>query len=123
MTAALGRAIDRKEWIVVTAWSPHWMFAEWDLRYLKDPKRALGGQERVHALVRKGFYQDFPSEVTEMLTRMYLPLAELEQAMLEATRSSVREAVDSYLREHPARVAYWISGRTSVVETSSATDH
>ena len=52
MTAALGRAVREREWIVVTAWSPHWMFAEWELRYLKDPKQALGGPERVHALAR-----------------------------------------------------------------------
>lgn len=110
MTAALERAVHRKEWIVVTAWNPHWMFAKWKLRYLKDPKRALGGRERVHVLVRKGFYQDFPAEVTEMLSRMYLPISELEEALLNASRTSVREAVDTYIREHPARVDYWVSG-------------
>src|SRR5699024_10134477 len=30
MTAALGRAIDKKQWIVVTGWTPHWMFGRWD---------------------------------------------------------------------------------------------
>jgi glycine betaine/proline transport system substrate-binding protein len=38
MTAALERAIRRDDWIVVTAWSPHWMFGAYDLRYLDDPK-------------------------------------------------------------------------------------
>ena len=50
MTAALRRAARRDEWIVVTGWSPHWMFAKWKLRYLEDPKGVLGGLERVHAL-------------------------------------------------------------------------
>src|SRR5690606_21078107 len=45
MTAALQKAIQNKEWIVVTGWSPHWMFAKWDLRYLKDPKKSLGEGE------------------------------------------------------------------------------
>lgn len=111
MTAALARAIRQKRWIVVTAWNPHWMFAQWDLRYLKDPKKVLGGKERIHALVRRGFYQDYPSEVTEMLARMYLPIEELEQTLLYARRASVDEAVDWYLREHSARVAYWVSGK------------
>ena len=26
MTALLKKAIDKKEWIVVTGWTPHWMF-------------------------------------------------------------------------------------------------
>ena len=55
MLAALERAMKRNEWIVVTSWSPHWMFANWKLRYLEDPKGALGGLESVNALVRKGF--------------------------------------------------------------------
>ncbi|MFW5920287.1 MAG: glycine betaine ABC transporter substrate-binding protein [Polyangiales bacterium] len=110
MTAALDRAIRRERWIVVTAWSPHWMFAEHDLRYLDDPQGVLGGRERVHAIVRHGFYEDYPPDVTEMLTRMYLPLDELEQALLHATRTSVDQAVDRYLEEHPARVDYWVTG-------------
>lgn len=110
MTAALARAIERNEWIVVTAWNPHWMFARWKLRYLDDPKRALGGRERVHVLVRKGFYQDFPPEISEFLARMFLPIDELEAAMLTATEQSVDVAVDEYLQQHADRVDYWVTG-------------
>jgi glycine betaine/proline transport system substrate-binding protein len=113
MTAALARAIERNEWIVVTAWSPHWMFARWDLRYLDDPKRVFGGRERVHVLVREGFYQDFPPEVTEFLARMYLPINEIEAALLIATEDSVDAAVDDYLQQHPDRIEYWVTGRLS----------
>jgi glycine betaine/proline transport system substrate-binding protein len=110
MTAALARAIGRNEWIVVTAWSPHWMWARWDLRYLDDPKGALGGRERIHVLVRHGFYQDFPPEVTEFLARMFLPIDELEAALLTATDESVDVAVDDYLEQHPDRIDYWVTG-------------
>lgn len=109
MTAALDRAIRRGEWIVVTAWNPHWMFARWDLRYLEDPRGVLGGRERIHALVRRGLYQDRP-EVIEVLTRMYLPLEELEAALLHATREGVPAAVDRYMAEHPERIRYWVTG-------------
>jgi glycine betaine/proline transport system substrate-binding protein len=111
MTAALSRAIKRKQWIVVTAWSPHWMFARWDLRYLEDPKRALGGRERIHALVRKNFYQDFPVEVSEFLSRMYIPLDELEAIMARANDSSYDKAVQEYIKQNPATVDYWVSGK------------
>lgn len=110
MTATLARAIRREQWIVVTAWNPHWMFAKWELRYLEDPRGMLGGNERVHALVRHDFYQDYPDEVTEMLARMYLPLEEIEAALLDATRTSVDEAVDRYMKEHPRRIRYWVTG-------------
>src|SRR5687767_15798899 len=33
MLAGLERAMKRNEWIVVTGWSPHWMFAKYKLRY------------------------------------------------------------------------------------------
>jgi glycine betaine/proline transport system substrate-binding protein len=110
MTAALGRAVQRREWIVVTAWNPHWMFAEWQLRYLEDPQGVLGGRERIHALARQGFYQDFPSEVTEFFARMLIPLEDLEAAMLDASDTSVDEAVGRYLARHPRQVRYWVSG-------------
>ena len=110
MTAALSRAIRRDEWIVVTGWSPHWKFAKWDLRYIDDPKGVLGGRERIHALARKGFYQDVPYEVFEFFTRMFIPLSELEAVMLEATESDYESAVDNYIKNHPKRVNYWVTG-------------
>jgi glycine betaine/proline transport system substrate-binding protein len=110
MTAALSRAIKRKQWIVVTAWNPHWMFSRWRLRYLDDPKKTLGGRERVHVLVRNGFYEEFPIEVTEFLSRMFIPMAELEQLMGEAEKTSYEKAAQHYIEKHPERVDYWVTG-------------
>lgn len=110
MLAALERAVKRDEWIVVTSWSPHWMFANWKLRYLDDPKGALGGLESVNALVRKGFYQDFP-EVFEFLNRMVIPIGDLETMMFEAKQTSYEAAVDKYIADNKARIDYWVSGK------------
>lgn len=110
MTAALDRAIKRDEWIVVTGWRPHWMFGKYDLRYLEDPKGTLGAAERVHAVARKGFYQE-NTEAAMMLARYWLPLEELETAMAEAQDTSYEEAVDNYIQNHPNRVEYWVSGK------------
>jgi glycine betaine/proline transport system substrate-binding protein len=60
MTAALDNAIKNQEWVVVTAWSPHWMFGKWELKYLEDPKGVLGGEEQIEAIVRKGLKKDMP---------------------------------------------------------------
>ncbi|MGQ9364924.1 glycine betaine ABC transporter substrate-binding protein [Azospirillum sp. ST 5-10] len=110
MLAALERAVKRDEWIVVTTWSPHWMFANWKLRYLDDPKATLGGLESVNALVRKGFYQDHP-EVFEFLNRMVMPIGDLEAMMYEAKQTSYEQAVDTYIKNNAARIDYWVTGK------------
>jgi glycine betaine/proline transport system substrate-binding protein len=110
MTAALDRAIQREEGIVVTGWSPHWMFGAYDLRYLEDPEGVLGGPERVVALARQGFYQE-NVDAASFFARMYIPLDELESAMFDANQSSYDEAVTNYIEENPERIQYWVSGQ------------
>ena len=113
MTARLERAIDNEEWIVVTGWSPHWKFGKWDLRYLEDPKGALGSWERIHAVARRGFYQD-NIEAATMLARMYIPIEQLQTYMFEATRhdeNGYEKAVTRYIEENEDRVEYWVTGR------------
>jgi glycine betaine/proline transport system substrate-binding protein len=109
MTAALERAVRRDEWIVVTGWSPHWMFGKYDLRYLEDPKGVLGKAERVHAYARNGFYQDH-IKAASFLSRMQIPVGQLEAAMFKAQETSYEEAVDAYIAENPKRVKYWVTG-------------
>ena len=60
MTAALKDAYDRKQNIVVTTWTPHWMFARWDLKYLADPKNVFGGEETVNTVARTGLRRTCP---------------------------------------------------------------
>jgi glycine betaine/proline transport system substrate-binding protein len=110
MLSGVERAERRKDWIVATAWSPHWMFAKSQLRYLDDPKGSLGGLESVNKLVRKGFYQEQP-EAYEFLNRMVLPLADVEAIMFEAQGSSYEQAVDNYIKKNPERIDYWVTGR------------
>jgi len=86
MTAALADAIRHKEWIVVTGWTPHWMFGRWHLKYLADPKGALGGEETINAIVRKGLEKDRP-EVYAFLSRYKLPLDTL-QALMAANKKN-----------------------------------
>lgn len=109
MVAALDRAIRREEPIVVTGWSPHWIFGKYDLRYIDDPENALGGIERIYAVSRQGFQQDFP-QVAEFLIRMHIPLDELEAAMFDAQETSYEAAIEKYISEHPERVEYWLTG-------------
>jgi len=110
MTAALERAVNRDEWIVVTGWSPHWKFGAYDLRYLEDPRGVLGSYERVHALARQGFYQENP-EAALFLSRMHLDIDELQAAMFRAQETSYDEAVDAFIAENPKLIDYWVTGK------------
>lgn len=58
MSQELQKAYDNKEPIVVTGWTPHWMFAKMDLKYLDDPKNVYGSAEQIHTIVRKGLKED-----------------------------------------------------------------
>ena len=109
MTSALERAIRRDEWIVVTGWSPHWKFGAYDLRYLEDPEGALGSFERIHALAREGFAEDY-HDVAMMISRMYIDLETLEDAMFFAQENSYDDAVERFINDHPQYVNYWVSG-------------
>ncbi|ASK20398.1 MULTISPECIES: glycine betaine ABC transporter substrate-binding protein [unclassified Halomonas] len=60
MTAALSSAINNEEDVVVTGWTPHWMFARFDLKYLEDPENVYGGAEQIHTVVRQGLKDDMP---------------------------------------------------------------
>jgi glycine betaine/proline transport system substrate-binding protein len=109
MVSALDRAIQRKQWIVVTTWSPHWMFSQYKLRYLEDPKQTLGGAESIHALARKGFSADFP-KAAAFVRNMKMPLPDLEAVMLKARDSNAAKEAAVYLSTHGEVVNGWLAG-------------
>ncbi|WP_423821542.1 glycine betaine ABC transporter substrate-binding protein [Salinisphaera sp. SPP-AMP-43] len=106
MTAALARAEKKHDWIVVTSWTPHWMFGKWNLRFLKDPKGTLGSAQHIDAVVRKGFSDDYP-EVASMLSNMHIPLEELQAAMYNARQTSYKKAINQYIKKHPDEIDSW----------------
>ncbi len=64
MTATLADEIKNNNWVVVTGWTPHWMFSRWELKYLKDPKGIYGGEETINTIVRKGLKAEMPEVYT-----------------------------------------------------------
>ena len=109
MVSALDRAIQRKQWIAVTTWSPHWMFSQYRLRFLEDPKQVLGGSESIHALARKGFSSEFP-KAAAFVRNMEIPLSELEAVMLKARGSSAATEAAAYVASHGDTVNRWLAG-------------
>ncbi|WP_035042530.1 glycine betaine ABC transporter substrate-binding protein [Desulfovibrio sp. X2] len=110
MTASLGDAIKHHKWIVVTAWSPHWMFGRWHLKYLKDPKGVLGKAEHIDTIVRKGLSKDMP-EVYAFLKRFHWPsLADFQTVMAwnQEPGADPYANAKKYMDEHPDVVKEWL---------------
>jgi glycine betaine/proline transport system substrate-binding protein len=109
MTAVLDKAIRERRWVMVTSWTPHWMFARYKLRFLEDPQLVFGGVEWIHALGRQGLDRDH-SDLAAFLSRFQIPDRELSDLLLMANERSAAEAVEDYLDRHPARIRYWTTG-------------
>ena len=109
MTAALGDAVKRKEWIVVTGWTPHWKFGRWQLKYLHDPKNVFGGEETIHAIAKKGLQQEKPA-LYAFLTRYKLPMADL-QALMAANKDNGKPYANAkkFIADHPKLVEGWLA--------------
>lgn len=109
MVGALKDAIDRKKPIVVTAWTPHWMWAAYKLKYLDDPKKALGGEESVNTVARKGLKQDMP-EVYAILSKFKLTLPEEQTVMLENQKSGTdpTKTAAAWVDQHQDQVKSWL---------------
>jgi glycine betaine/proline transport system substrate-binding protein len=63
MVASLEKSIRDKEWIVVTGWKPHFMWAQNDLKYLDDPK-GVYPKDACTIISRRGFEKDQPRAAT-----------------------------------------------------------
>lgn len=113
MAATLGNAIRSQEWIVVTGWTPHWMFRRWDLKYLEDPKNVYGSGEAVHTVVRQGLKEDMP-EVYAFLDAFEWTTKDIEQLMdwNRQDNADPYENARRWVNEHPDMVESWLSENT-----------
>src|SRR3954471_10127855 len=103
--SGLARAYRDHAPIVVTLWSPHWAFAQYDLKYLDDAENDFGGGDDNHFMSRAGFGQDFP-EVLGWLNAWTMSDGELGSLMLTIERAGNAEAgARQWLAEKPAPAA------------------
>ena len=106
MLAELKRAYAQKDPIVVTLWSPHWAYNDYDLKKLKDPKGAWGAGDGIHTVARKGFADDDPV-VGQWLRNFKLDekqLTGLEAEINKAGKGRQQDAVRTWLKRNPGLV-------------------
>lgn len=110
MVTALGRAIKDKKDIIITGWTPHWMFATYKLKYLEDPKGVFGKEEHISTIVRKGLKKDMP-DVYTVLDNFNWTVDDINAVMLDISKGmKPEEAAQKWVKAHPDKVAEWTKG-------------
>ncbi|MED4350796.1 glycine betaine ABC transporter substrate-binding protein [Schinkia azotoformans] len=114
MTAALKKAYDKEEPIIITGWTPHWKFVKFDLKYLEDPKGVYGEEENIHTITRNGLVEDHPNAV-KVLDQFHWTADDMSTVMVmieEGTKEE--EAAAKWVEENAEKVAEWTAGAEKV---------
>ncbi|GBD64935.1 glycine betaine ABC transporter glycine betaine-binding protein [Tetragenococcus halophilus subsp. flandriensis] len=107
MTSQLGSAIQNEDPIVITGWSPHWMFERYDLKYLDDPEGTMGGAESIHTMVREGLEDDMP-EVYSILDNFEWTEEDINTVMLDIEDGEDPEdAARDWIEDNQDKVDEW----------------
>lgn len=114
MTAALKKAYDKQEPIIVTAWDPHWIFSKFDLKYLDDPKGVYGEEESIHTIARLGLAKDHPSAY-KILDQFQWTLDDVGKVMVDIIDGKdPDDAAKAWVEENSDLAAKWTEGAEKV---------
>jgi len=119
MLSALDDAIENEEPIMITAWSPHYMFARWDIKYLDDPKGIFGDEIHAATLVREDLQDEMPTAYT-LMERFNWDISDVDEALLKAEEEQLEMDVvaQQWLDENEETVAEWTEGVKAVDGTA-----
>ena len=110
MTAALKKAYDKEEPIIITGWTPHWKFAEFDLKYLEDPKGTYGGEEQIRTIGRLGLADDLP-EAHQILSQFNWSEEDMGTVMVAIQEGEKEDvAAQNWIDANEEKVAEWTAG-------------
>lgn len=108
MTQQLEKAYANKGPIVVTGWTPHWMFAKMELKYLEDPKNVYGGDEQIHTIARQGLKEDQP-EAFAFLDRFNWNPEDMAAVMVQIQEGQTPEAAaKAWVEQNADKIEAWI---------------
>ncbi|MFC4336398.1 glycine betaine ABC transporter substrate-binding protein [Salininema proteolyticum] len=102
MLTSLERAVERREPVAVTLWTPHWAYEEFGLRSLTDPHNIFDTIETIHVFTRQGLESD-----RMRLASTLRSFSMNEESLLDLERRALRgggsleEGVSSWRRDNP----------------------
>ena len=109
MTTELGTAIANEEEIVITGWSPHWMFQEYDLKYLEDTEGVFGDGETINTMARLGLQDDMP-EAYRILDNFFWEVEDMESVMAEINDGAdPQTAAQQWIEANQDTVDQWLA--------------
>ena len=123
MVAFLKKSIDANEWIVVTGWTPHWMFSRYPLKFLEDPKEEFGDSEHIEVIATKGFSEKDPYAASFFKNFKLTDeqLSELMYYMEDGTRTESRSA-RAWLEKHPEIIKLFLPSQENQLNGSHETN-
>lgn len=110
MLASVESAVKNQEEIIVSAWTPHWMFDEYGLKMLDDPQVAYGEAENIYTLARKGLKEDHP-KAYQIIDNFYWDIEDMDSVThAMATGADDRSAAKQWIENNRQKVDSWLEG-------------
>jgi len=109
MMGQLDSAYDNEDPIVLTGWTPHYKFEQYDLKFLEDPEGTFGEPEFVHTMARMGFEEDMP-QAYAILENFSWEVDDMQSIMLAAQDMEFEEAAANWIEENQDTVDSWTEG-------------
>lgn len=110
MASALSGAIDQKKPIVVTLWTPHWTFNQFDIKFLDDPKGTFGKPDDIFSLAGKDFKEQSPAAY-KFLEQFSIKKEGTEEMMLDIKNGMDEEAAaQKFIDNNPDLKEKWLEG-------------
>lgn len=108
MLATLESAINNEEEIVITGWTPHWKFQQYDLKFLEDPQNVYGEAEGIYTLARVGLEEEQP-EAYRILDNFFWEVEDMEAVTLEMQNGvSEVQAAQNWIDQNRDKVDQWL---------------
>ncbi len=111
MLSELERAYEMREPIVFFGWSPHWMNARYDFRYLEDPRDLQGGfndSAEISSIVNEDLSEDDPVAY-EIIRSISLSKEQVNQMEADINEAGDPDAgVKAWLEDNRSVVQPWI---------------
>lgn len=101
-------SIKRRKEIVITGWSPHWIFARHEVKFLEDPDAIFGLNEHIYTIGHIGLEERHPRAV-RFFERMQLTEKQLNSLVYQIRLSEdPRQGVKNWIDENEYIVNQWI---------------